>query len=171
MQWNIRIDPRECLFWAPALLLPLLLLLLFSLESWSGRMEGRADALRRQLQTVQAEKTTLLSFQATRAEALARSGGQKAQGVNYAILENTLRASGLGDFMRQLRPEVRDTQDSYVEERLSLRLTQLEPPHVLRFFYETEKALPGIMVEEMSLRRNSSGFMDIDAVFVARMAK
>ena len=166
----MRIDPRQIITWSPAILLALMLAIWGALAGWSGGMRGKADALRRQLQRVRMEKPVLQAIQADRNTRLGKVDSQRQQGLAYAIMEDTLRNCGLGDNVRQLKPEVREL-DVHVEEKLSLSVTQLDRAQLARFLYETQKAMPEMTVDSLSMRRNSNGFMDIDAVFLARMPK
>ena len=163
-------DPRRIILWLPALILAVLIAVWGALAQWSAGMRNTSEALRRQLQSVRMEKPILSAIQAERNARLAGSAAQKHQGVAYAVMEDTLRKCGLGDNVRQLKPELREL-DLYVEETLSLRITQLDRSQVARFLYESQKAMPEMTVDSLSMRRNSNGFIDIDAVFLVTMPK
>ena len=167
---TMRLEPRQIIQWFPVLAPAFLIILWIALALWSGGIRSETDALRRQLQSVRMEKPVLQSIQADRNARLAATDSQNRQSFVYAVMEDALRAAGLGDNVRQLRPESREL-DLHVEERLSLNITQLDPPQFARFLYETRKALPEMTVDSLSMRRNSNGFMDIDAVFLVRRAK
>lgn len=164
-------NPRHIILCLLVLALALLIILWSALARWSGDIRGETDALRRQLLSVRMEKPALQAIQAGRKARLPTADPQKnQQGVVYAIMEDTLRASGLGDTVRQLRPEVRELE-VHVEEQLSLSLTQLDRSQFARFLYETHKAIPEMTVDSLSVRRNNNGFMNIDAVFLVRRPK
>ena len=166
----MRIEPRHIIQWLPALVLAFLIILWSVLAGWNAGIRGRTDALRRQLQTARMEKPVLQAIQAERHARLAKAGSQHQQGVAYAVMEDTLRNCGLGDNVRQLKPELREL-DVYVEEKISLNITQLDRSQLASFLYETQKAMPEMTVDSLSMRRNSSGFLDIDAVFLVRIPK
>ena len=168
---SMRITPRHIILFLPALALAFLLILWGGLARWNGGMQGETDVMRRQLQDVRLAKPALQAMQAGRNARLATADPQKKQqGVLYAVMEDTLRASGLGNTVRQLRPELREL-DVHVEEQLSLNLTQLDRLQLARFLYETQKAMPEMTVDSLSIRRNNNGFMDVDAVFLIRRPK
>ena len=166
----MRITPRHIIQWLPALVLALLMAVWATLAQWSGGMLNKSEALRRQLQSVRAEKPVLLAIQAERNARLAGSSDQKQQGVAYAVMEDTLRKSGLDDNVRQLKPDLRELE-LYVEEKLSLHITQLDRSQVARLLYESHKAMPEMTVDSLNMRRNSNGFIDIDAVFLVTVPK
>ena len=165
----MRMDPRRIILWLPVLALAFLLVLWSVLARWNGGIRDRTDVLRRQLQAVRMEKPVLQAIQADRNARLVKTGSQQ-QGVAYAVMEDALRNCGLGNNVRQLKPELREL-DVYVEEKLSLNITHLDRSQVARFLYETRKAMPEMTVDSLSMRRNSNGFIDIDAVFLARMPR
>jgi len=162
-------NPRHIILCLPALVLVFLLILWSVLARWSGGIGDQADALRRQLQAVRMAKPALQVVQAGREERQAITD-QNPQGVFFAIMEATLRANGLGDAVRQIRPELREFE-VHVEEQLSLTLTQLDSSQMALFLYETQKAMPEMIVDSLTMRRNNDGFMDIDAVFLLRRPK
>ena len=168
----MRMNPRHIIPCLPAFALALLLIILWgSLARWGGGIRRETDALRRQLQSVRMAKPILQAIQADRNARLVTTDPQKnQQGVMYAIMEDTLRAGGLGDAVRQLKPELRELE-MHVEEQLSLNLTQLDSAQFARFLYETQKAMPEMTVDSLSVRRNNNGFMDIDAVFSVKRPK
>ena len=171
MKLSTPIDPRQLMFWVPAAALMCLLLLLLALARWSGDMERVTSTLQRQLHAVYADKEILLGIQAARNAQLSKTQ-QPQQGLGYATLENALRDSGLGEYVRHLRPEIRSgNQDVYVEERLQLRLSGLDSAQMLRFFYDIDNILPPMTVESLNMRKNSDGFLEIDAILLTRSAK
>lgn len=167
----MRMSPRHIILCLPAFALALLIILWGVLGRWSDNMWDEANALRRQLQSVRMAKPVLQAIQAGRDARLVTTDPQKKQqGTFYAIMENTLRASGLGDTVRQLKPELRELE-MYVEEQLSLSLTQLDRIQFGRFLYETQKNIPEMTVDSLNVRRNNNGFLDIEAVFFVRRPK
>ena len=164
------IDPRRIILWSPFLALAFLIILWIALARWSDGIRSESDALRRQLQAVRMEKPVLQAILADRNARLGATDSQSQQNIAYALMEDTLRVHGLGNAVQRLQPESREL-DLYVEERLSLSLTQLDPSQLARFLYETQKAIPEMVVDSLNMRRNSNGFMDVDAVFLARRSK
>ena len=111
---------RHIILCLPLIALAFLIILWSALARWSDDTRGETDALRRQLQSVRMKKPILQAIQSGRKTQLQIADPQKSQqGVLYAIMEDTLRASGLGDTVRQLRPELRELE-VHVEEQLSL---------------------------------------------------
>ena len=167
----MRMNPRHIILYLPVLVLALLLLLCGILARWNDGAQGQSEKLRRQLQAVRMAKPVLQAVQAGRDARLAANDPRKTQqGVLYAVMEDTLRANGLSDTVRQLRPESRELE-MQVEEQLSLNLTQLDRAQLARFLYETQKAMPEMTVDSLNIRRNNNGFMDVDAVFLVRRPK
>lgn len=167
----MRFTPRHMILCLPALVPVCLLLFWGGLAGWSSAAREEADALRRQLQAARLAKPALQAFQAGRQTRLAANDPRReGQGVLYAVMEDTLRAARLSDAVRQLRPEVRELE-AHVEEHLSVTLTQLDREQAARFLYETQKAMPEMTVDSLNIRRNNSGFMDVDAVFLVRRPK
>jgi hypothetical protein len=166
----MRLNPRCIIPALPVLALAFLLVLWAALARWSGDMRETTDALRRRLQAVRMEKPALQAMRADRAARPAAADPQNRRGALYAMMEDTLRANGLSDAVRQLRPEVRELEER-VEEQLTVSLTQLDRTQLARFLYETRKAAPAMTVDSLSIRRNNNGFLDLDAVFLLGRAK
>jgi len=167
----MRINPRLIILYLPVLVLALLILLWISLARWNENVWEETDTLRRRVQSVRIAKPVLQAIQAGRKAQFSVADPQKSQqGVLYAVMEDTLRANGLGNTVRQLRPEVRELE-LHVEEQLSLTLSQLDQAQLARFLYETQKAMPEMVVASLNMRRNNNGFLDIDALFTVKRPK
>jgi hypothetical protein len=163
----MRIDLRHIIFWLPALLLVLLLFFWIALFQWNSGIQRETDALRRQLQLVFMEKPTLQAILADRNAQIGTGDSFTQQNLAYALMEKTLSASGLTNSVQRLQPDSRELE-LHVEEQLSLSLSQLDASQLAQFLYETQKAMPEMSVDSLNMRRNSNGFMDIEAIFVLR---
>lgn len=120
-------------------------------EIEQGRKDlGRLQALAAEYGQLRAERERLAS------------GGNRAQGTLYAILDGILRRMSLSGKVRFMKPGTRETANGAREEVVSLGIQGMYGGEFVALLHEVEVGAGGLFVDEASLRKTKDGLLDMD---------